>query len=159
MKFTVKTSNIKGKGCFATKNIKEGEFITKFLGKRFTCEGINKRIEQGLRIDDPIQIGEDLFIEIEGPQLFFNHSCDPNSGVRGLNKLIAIKDISKGEEITFDYSSTVGKNINYWDMDCKCNSPDCRKKLGNIKTIPKQKIKEYFKAGILQDFIRKQLEK
>jgi hypothetical protein len=44
--------------------------------------------------------------------------------VRGERELVAIRAISKGEELTFDYSTNVG-----WDgfqMVCACGAPDCR---------------------------------
>ena len=40
---------------------------------------------------------------------FLNHGFEPNSMMQG-RQLVAIRDIAKGEEITFDY------NANEWDM-------------------------------------------
>jgi len=87
-----------------------------------------------------------------------NHSCDPNSAVKGDNKLIAIRDIEKGEEITYDYSATVGTNITSWTMKCKCGSVNCRGTLGNVTTVPKEQLEKYLAAGGVQKFIRKQLK-
>ena len=41
----------------------------------------------------------------EEPWIYMNHSCDSNAGVVDDRKLVAAKDIKKGEEITVDYSS------------------------------------------------------
>ena len=157
-KVIVKGSRLEGNGSFAKTNIPKGELITEFLGERFTRDEIHKRIIEGMeRLDDPLQIGDDLFIDIDNNALFINHSCDPNSGIKGENQLYAIRNIEKGEEITFDYSTTVGKNID-WIMDCKCGSNNCRGKIGNIMSVPKERIEYYKKAGVLQDFIREQLQ-
>lgn len=161
MKFTVKTSKISGQGCFATRNIKKGEKITELMGERVSRNEIHRRIEEGIEnIDDPLQIGDELFIDLDEPSRFFNHSCNPNAGIRGENELFALKDIPKNEEITFDYSTTVSKNINNgaWTMDCKCNAKNCRKKIGNILTIPKEKLRQYAKVGALPDFIKDQIK-
>ena len=61
---------------------------------------------------------------------FFNHSCDPNSGFKGQVFLVAMRDISAGEEITFDYAMTVSESVGsdmVFTLDCACGSPLCRK--------------------------------
>ncbi len=158
MKFIVKESKFNGKGCFAVEEIKKGEKITELTGEIVSQDEINKRIADGTeRLDDPLQITENQFIDLDRPSIFFNHSCDPNAGVRGKNELFALKNIFKGEEITYDYSSVVGKNID-WFMSClcKCGSKNCRKKIGNVLTIPVKYLKNYKKKGVLPDFIKNQ---
>jgi len=125
MKFDIRRSKIGGKGCFATKDINKEEVIKRLSGEVVSRTEINKRILKGIeRIDDPLQIGDDLFIDLDEPSYFFNHSCNPNAGIRRKSELFAIKGISKGEEITFDYSTTVGKDIDWimnlsWDTEVK----------------------------------------
>ncbi len=161
MKFTVKESKLGSKGSFATENIKKGETIKLLTGEVLSRDEINKRIvEEKEGNDDPLQIGDELFIDLDEPSRLFNHSCDPNTGIRGENELFAIRDISKGEEITFDYSTTVGSiirgNINPWTMDCNCKSKNCRERIGHVLTIPKKRLEEYAEMGALPDFIKKQ---
>jgi len=157
MKFDIRRSKIGGKGCFATKDINKEEVIKRLSGEVVSRTEINKRILKGIeRIDDPLQIGDDLFIDLDEPSYFFNHSCNPNAGIRRKSELFAIKGISKGEEITFDYSTTVGKDID-WIMNCHCQSKNCRKKIGNILTIPKRQLERYDKLGAIPDFIKKQI--
>ncbi len=48
-------------------------------------------------------------------------ACTKNNGMG----IFASQDIKKGEEITFDYSSTEADP--YWKMKCKCGSFNCRK--------------------------------
>jgi hypothetical protein len=78
-----------------------------------------------------IQIGTDRHIDTTGtdPTIlanvfrFLNHSCDANARVEGLD-LIAVRAISVGEQVTFDYDA------NEWDMTspfrCACGAATCR---------------------------------
>ena len=87
-------------------------------------------------------------------------------GVIDLNKLIAIRDIHTGEEITYDYSTVAGKtnygksvrysNLN-WSMNCLCGSENCRRQIGSIFTVPKPILKKYYKLGIIPKFLIGQL--
>ena len=160
MKYEISESKIGGRGGFATQDIKTGEEIAKFTGKIMNHKEIHNLIIKGEeRCDDPLQIDDDEFMDIDNNAYFFNHSCNPNAGISHKADLIAIKDIKKGEEITFDYSATVGKNIDYktWHMDCACGALNCRKVLANVSTIPNNQLEKYYQAGGLQDYIIRQL--
>jgi len=158
IKYEIKESAAKGKGAFAVCDIKAGEKITEFTGEIIDRKAIHERILKcEERIDDPLQIDDDKFMDIDNDAYFFNHSCNPNAGISGIADLIAIKDIKKGEEITFDYSATVGTNIDNWKMDCLCGAPNCRKVIANVSTIPNEQIEKYRKANGLQDFILRQI--
>jgi len=157
MKLVIKNSPISGKGSFAPHDIKSGTKILTFSGEPVNKEEINRRIEGGEeRLDDPLQVNDDLFLDLNRRSLLINHSCAPNFALRGKADLIAIRDVKKGEEITYDYSATVGTNDD-WRMDCNCGTKDCRKRIGNVKTVPKNQLRRYYEAGGLQDYIRKQL--
>lgn len=58
------------------------------------------------------------------PPDFVNHSCDPNSGLSGQISLVALRDISAGEEITYDYAMSDGSS--YDEFDCLCGAQGCR---------------------------------
>lgn len=157
MNLDIKPSPIGGKGSFAPTNIKSGSKIFVFEGELVNRSEIRSRINKGdENLDDPLQIDDEMFLDLDERSLLINHSCDPNTAIREKVDLIAIRDIKKGEEITFDYSSTIGTNIN-WTMACNCGSKNCRKEIGNVTTIPKDQLMKYLKSGCLQDFIRKQL--
>ncbi len=159
-KFEIRETKGKGKGAFAVCDIKAGEKITEFTGDVVDRKTIHERILNGEeRIDDPLQIGDDEFMDIDNEAYFFNHSCEPNAGIRGIADLVAIKDIKTGDEITFDYSTTVGTNINNWQMQCLCGTPNCRKIIANVSSIPSVQIEKYRKANGLQDYILKQLDR
>jgi hypothetical protein len=73
-----------------------------------------------------LQIEEDLFLLTtrEGPSDWINHSCEPNSGLRGQIVLVALRDIETGEEICFDYAMC--DTHRYCEFDCHCGTPRCR---------------------------------
>ena len=56
---------------------------------------------------------------------FINHSCDPNCRAhkeRGRIWIIALRDIARGEEITFDY----GFQFRHWaENPCRCGAAQC----------------------------------
>ena len=61
--------------------------------------------------------------EYEAVMLFINHSCEPNVGFAGNIVLVAMRDISAGEELTTDYAlfDDYGGS-----MECQCAAPTCR---------------------------------
>ena len=40
-----------------------------------------------------------------------------------------------------------------WKMPCNCRAPLCRKKIGDVLSVPAQHLQKYLDAGALQDFI------
>lgn len=160
MQLIVKESNINGRGSFAVDDIQAGEHILFFEGDEVSLEELNRRIAAGIaREDDDIQMNENLFLSIfkKSPTYFVNHSCDPNAGIRGQKELFALRMIRKGEEITFDYSTTYDENCdpeNAWSMPCRCGSEKCRKEIGGIGTIPYEAIKRYAALGAIPDFLK-----
>ena len=55
-----------------------------------------------------------------------NHSCNPNCEVFGTGLKVwvyAIRDIKKGEELTYDYG--FGFDEDYKDFPCRCGSKNC----------------------------------
>ena len=78
---------------------------------------------------------------------FINHSCDPNLAVFNVwidcldpdlprLALFAVRDIVKGEQLTFDYSQRTFEESNEDEsdtgesgMECRCGSTKCRKTL------------------------------
>jgi SET domain-containing protein len=104
LKIEVKESPIHGLGCFATENILEGKII-----HREYCRKIPYRLRNEMEyLDDKgtyIDLRDSRFIR------YLNHSHDSNAEwyydeIDELVILIAEKDISKGDEITFNYRLT-----------------------------------------------------
>jgi len=126
-------------------------------GKEYAWEVVEELIKKGkVRLDDPFQIGEDDFLLLDKLPLLFNHSCEPNVGINKERELVALRDIAVGEEICYDYSATVCTHSS-WSMRCKCGSSMCRKRIGNILTVPLSIRKKYKAKGLLSAFIRSEL--
>jgi uncharacterized protein len=163
-KFKVANSRF-GKGCFAKELIRKGESICFFKGEETTWKESERRYIEGKdRLDDPFQISENKYIELSEPYIYFNHSCNPNSGFRGKNELIAIKNLKPGEEISYDYSTVVwddrwAKKHGAWVMRCKCEEKNCRKLIGDFLTIPKLQRRKYIRLGVVPHFILRRLAK
>ena len=162
----IKESPIARVGSFATRNIEVGETIIKFSGQLLTGVEVDRMILAGKSgPDDELQIDDDLFLILRDDSGLINHSCNPNSGIRGGSELFAIRNIQKKEEVTFDYSTTIGINVEpdwltdnrNWSMDCNCGSENCRKRVGNVSTIPEEVLRKYLLLGALPDFIKRQI--
>ena len=155
-KTVIKESNIHGAGMFASTCIAKGQTIQMLDGEVVSFREIVRRIQAGTTVpDDPLQIGENLYMDLDHSAHAINHSCDPNAGVRYQNELVAIKDIMPGEEISYDYSTTVSTSVSLedWSMRCRCGAANCRSLIGSIATIPVKQIQMYRNANALQDYI------
>ena len=152
-KFFVKETNYlsqRNKGLFASQTIYQGEEILQCTGKEISLQ---EAIAKGEFESDTLQVGEKKYIDFEEPGVLVNHSCNPNAGITKNLILIAIRDISTGEEITFDYSTTMDED--YWTMKCSCGEKTCRKRVKDFKYLPKELQKKYLQLGIVKAFIEK----
>ncbi len=129
-KVETRESMISAKGTFAKTEIKEGELIAAWGGYVKTYEDWDiypesmQSLDNTLQVHDNILIGS-VFSKDIGDGYYTNHSCEPNAGIKGQILLVAMKDIQKDEEITFDYGTTLF-GINF-KMICKCGKQTCRK--------------------------------
>ncbi|MDD5145205.1 MAG: SET domain-containing protein [Candidatus Pacebacteria bacterium] len=129
-KLTVKKSPVDKKGVFARKPIKKGEILVVFGGlvvKEEEYAGLKKgkfkKAESyGLGIEDGFYLITDREGKLEKAD-YFNHSCNPNAGIKGQITLVAMKDIKSGEEVTFDYTTT---ECNKYRFRCYCRTKNCR---------------------------------
>jgi uncharacterized protein len=111
----------KGRGVFTRTPIAAGQRILEFQGRV---------LRSGDLTDDllAMQIGPDLWLCSDGSLLddCLNHSCEPNAGfINGEITLGALRDIAAGEEITWDYSTSISEPG--WTLDCRCESSRCRR--------------------------------
>lgn len=106
---------IHGIGVFTSTAVKKGELLFKLSGEI---------VEAPTRTS--VEIGKDKHIEdiIAG---CINHSCTPNTKVdKTIPAFVSLRDIQKGEEITFDYNEN--ESVMACPFKCEC----CGKKiLGN----------------------------
>jgi uncharacterized protein len=135
--FVVEKSNIDKKGMFATKDINKGTHVVEYVGEKITKAEGDKRSEELLELAEKDSGMSSVFVfelddkyDIDGNvdhnlAKFINHSCEPNCEVNIIDNhiwIIAIKDIKKGEEITYDYSYDLE---DFQDHHCKCGSKKC----------------------------------
>lgn len=137
-----------GKGLFATRDIPAGKRILTFAG---TVISVSAADHKGDRRGDPLQIGPNAYIDLKPPGVFLNHSCDPNAGILDDVHLTAIKDILLGEEIRWDYSTTMRNT--QWTMECNCGAGSCRHEIGDFFDLPTSLQSRYLQLGIVQNFI------
>jgi len=148
-----------GKGIFAAKPIKKNSPLMVFGGYVLTRD---EEVKLPLDVRDiAIQIDRDLVIgvltrkELASTD-YVNHSCEPNAGIKGQISLVAMRDIKKGEEITFDYGTVVyrQKGAPKYELICLCGSKSCRKKITQYDwKIPslQKKYRGYFPYYIQED--------
>lgn len=116
-------SNIEGMGLFADRDIAKGEEVYQFTGPIISVDEAEEIYNAGC--DFLLQVDQYMFLDLRDcPGRRTNHSCSPNTAFTAFcDTLIALKDIKKGDEITFDYSAN--ENTEFV-MDCKCGSANCR---------------------------------
>lgn len=128
----VRQSSIDQKGVYAREPVKKGERLAIFGGDILRIDETRALPEQFIYY--PLQIEERFMLYIRNPSSpedtdFFNHSCEPNAGIKGQIFLVAMRDIGKDEEITFDYCMTLsefdGSDFSI-SFDCSCGTPSCR---------------------------------
>ena len=67
--------------------------------------------------------------------------------------LVAIRDIAFGEEISWDYSTTLAQSN--WHMICQCRSANCRRVIGNFDTLAPH-VQEFFRArNLVAPYLRR----
>src|SRR5713226_4215416 len=107
----VAPSRIDGKGCFATVHFSRRRKIAEYTGERIPDQEAQRRAHRvKLRICDI-----DGRWSLDGSRggngtHYINHSCEPNAYMKtvyGHVLFFALREISRGEEITIDYESTL----------------------------------------------------
>lgn len=137
-----------GRGVFASRHFVAGERILAFGGPIINCE---QAMALGHRHVNVLQIDDDQYVDITSPAVYLNHSCDPNAGVTQNTILVAVRDISSGDEICFDYSTTMGDGT--WTMRCLCTAAHCRKFITDFQHLPPALKHRYMSMGIVQSFL------
>lgn len=124
----------KGVGTFVKNPVAKGEVVVVTGGRIMSNAEVN-RPEFAAILHHAFQIDADFNIcpmgdEPEHTDGIFavNHSCEPTCGVRGQMELVALRDLSPGEEITYDYAMTDADNggITCQEMKCLCGTKSCR---------------------------------
>lgn len=147
-----------GRAVFATRRFIDGDTLMPFTGRRFRADRLSSLMRG--RADRFVQVTADHLMGPSGRiDDLVNHSCAPNAGLRftaGGVWLVAIRDIAAGEEIAWDYSTTLAESN--WHMICQCRSPECRRVIGNFATLAPDR-QEWFRArNLVAPYLRRKDE-
>lgn len=116
----VRATADRGRGLFATVAFAKGERVVAMTGWLATTDALE---------DDwfVLQVGDDLWLCSHGMAAddCANHACEPNVGfLAGDTTLYALRDIAPGEEIGWDYSTSLSHPE--WSLTCRCGAATCR---------------------------------
>ena len=142
-----------GKGLFATKDILPGVRICSVQGNIIS---FGQTLLLGEKESYAVQIGIDKYILCDPPFLYSNHSCYPNCGLNKYLELFTLKQVQKGEEIFWDYSTSMLER--HWTMRCRCGASNCRKIITDFDILPIQLQEQYIKMNIVLPFIVDELQ-
>lgn len=132
-----KESVIHGVGIYAKKNIKKGTRIMEYVGEKITKKESDRRADIPLSENKKNPELGAVYIftlnkkyDVDGhvkynTARYINHSCNPNCEsdiIRNKIWIIAIRDIKKGEELSYNYGYDFDS---YEDHPCRCGSYNC----------------------------------
>jgi len=143
-------SRIQGKGVFAKRKIPKGTRIIEYQGERISVTNLFAELKEGKQASI-YSFGLSRDTVIDGARngndaRFFNHSCQPNCEVYIFDERVyiyAMREIVKGEELTFDYHlgpafKKSKSKMKPEDFPCFCGSANCR---GTMLYIKPPKVK------------------
>lgn len=137
--YRVTRSPIHGTGVFATSKIPKGTLIIEYKGERISDDEAAERYD-----DDSMEVHHTFLFAIDDETVvdagvggndarFINHSCQPNceTFIDDDERIFieAIRDIKRGEELTYDYQlDREGTPDKSWDKKyaCRCGAKKCR---------------------------------
>ena len=137
-----------GRGVFAAQYFQPGQPILTFGGPVLTTPAM---LALGPDRAYALQVGPGEFLDLTPPGRYLNHSCDPSAGLLDDRVLIALRPIVPGEEIRFDYSTTMRED--HWTMECRCGEYLCRRVVLDFHHLPPITQNRYLQLGIVQSFI------
>jgi hypothetical protein len=150
----VRDAGAKGKGVFARRSFKRGEFL---FHRRHTRIVDTKGIA-GLSAEEQMHMCEldwDRFAVLAPPGCYLNHSCDPNAMRSGV-KVFAWKPIRAGDEITIDYRLNASDGSSW---PCDCGTAACTGTVvGSFFALPEDRKRMYLRyapAFIRQEYHRR----
>jgi SET domain-containing protein len=134
----VRPSSIHGSGVYAAKGIKRDTRIIEYVGEIISSKEADRRYDdEAMKVHHTFlfYLDEDRCIDAAkggNESRFINHSCRPNCVAhmkRGRIYIYALKNIRKGDELTYDYNYTrEGEYDPSWEKlyACRCGATNCR---------------------------------
>jgi len=138
LRLIIRSSDIHAAGCFTLDPIPKGTRVLEYTGERITKAECEARYA-GRHETYLFGVGDgEVVIDGHGMAMFVNHSCDPNceTDEEGDRVYIsAIRDISAGEELTYDYCLYDSDD----DAPCFCGSRRCRRSMCSPEELKRQR--------------------
>lgn len=123
----VSQSPIAGRGLIVTEFIPAGTVLTigpdENSGIRHSREAY-EQLPPEVR-DLCYQEGDEFVLLTDGSQ-YMNHSCDPTLIWQDDETCIASRDLSPGDEVTYDYATTETDSAHRGAWTCRCGAARCR---------------------------------
>lgn len=143
-----------GKAVFAAQPFAAGDKIVAFTGRRLPAHRLPRRMNG--RGDRFVQVARDAYLGPSGAiDDLINHSCAPNAGLcfdGDAAMLVAIRPITAGEEISWDYSTSLADAG--WQMECACGAPECRGIVASFDTVPEERRRWYLARNLVAPYLR-----
>lgn len=133
----LKGSEVHGKGVFAITKIPKDTKIIQYIGRKITKKESEKIADEQLELNKKdnnhgavyiFELNKKYDLDGNTPDnhaKYINHSCNPNcESINEDNEIwiYSIKEIQKGEELSFDYGYDPDS---YEDHPCKCGANNC----------------------------------
>jgi len=140
----------KGRGVFAKRAFRKGEFIFRRRHGRVVpnAELASQSAEDRRHLTE---LDFDTSAVLLPPGCYLNHSCEPNAMRSGV-KVFAWRAIRKGEEVTIDYRLNAFGDERW---RCLCSSPSCTGEItGSLFSLDPMRQRRYLPYA--PDFIRRE---
>ena len=125
---SIKSSGIEGRGVFARVPIPKGTFIIEYTGEKIPKKEGSRRDRlqkrQGRFYVFDLNSKWDIDGATGGDARLINHSCEPNCKYQkkdGKIWIVALRNIKKGEELTYDYEESEKGTY-----PCHCGAKKCK---------------------------------
>jgi hypothetical protein len=134
----LRKSSIHNTGVFAIKDIPKGTKVIQYMGERIAKKESERRYERTLseHKNNSSENGAVYIFELDdrfdldgnvpyNTAKYINHSCDPNCeaiNIDGEIWICAIRDIRKGEELSYNYGYSLD---DFEEHPCHCGSHNC----------------------------------
>ena len=137
-------STVHGDGVFTTRAFRKGEAVIEVVGRVIPKEEARDDVRC-------LQIGPETYLaEIDGREdldSYINHSCEPNVGfAEGDLVLRALRNIDAGEELFWDYSTSI--NEPGWSVECRCWAKGCRGKIQSFCDLTREQKRRLRKVAL-----------
>lgn len=126
------------RGLFATRDMPPNTKIQRFVGPVMHYDQVPREEKSHANL---YSNGMQFLVPTSDARMM-NHSCDPNCDLDDQLYAYTIKEVKKGEELTFIYNNlSEGEDFQdlYWDplwtFECQCGAPDCQGMVDRYRSV------------------------